>query len=269
MIREGKSIDSLLSFRGLEIPHTSDVFLAMSFGNLNNLLPFFINNNEWQNGIQKLEDTSKLDFETEILGSLSGEIALSANISDKNSPATAKSIPWQEFLVFMGLKERTKWKATVDAIQKLTNITLQKEYNYKGGTIREISLSQSESFNTIGYGLTDKAFIAATSTNEIQDFIDNPAKVRKSKSADNLLKQLPGPPSLLVNLNLDKLLPYTLMRAGFELNSNDISNSRRRNLGIFEYTISPTSDGLWMCFRIISGTNLIDSLGAIASVIMP
>lgn len=256
MFRDGKNLDFLLPLRRLETFRTSDVFFAMSLGNLNALWQFIVNNNDLQETIRELENTSGLDFETEILRSLTGEIAVSANISDEASERTAGSIPWDEIIVLMGLKERTKWEAAVDAIQQLTDTTTQSEYNYKGATIRELSLPPNESFNTFGYGLTDEVFIAADSTSKIQNIIDNTATVKKSKEADNLLKELPAPPSLLLNLNLDKLLPYTLTSAEIDL-----------NLGACQYTVSPTSDGLWMCFRMISGKNLIDSLGDIVSVV--
>jgi hypothetical protein len=275
MFRKGKSPlppfekgggNSLLYLRHLEAFRTSDVFFAMSSDNLNDLWQSFADNNDLQKGIQKLEDTSRLDFETEILGSLTGEIAVSANISDEIPQGVAKSIPWKELVVFMGLKERAKWEAAVNAIQKLTNTPTQKEYKYKGATVRKLSPPQNELFKTFGYGLTNETFIAATSTNKIQNIIDNTAAVNKSREPDNLLKQLPAPPALLLDLNLDKLLPYMLTQARVDSNS---TAQMKRNLGTGEYTVSPTSDGLWMCFRIISGKNLIDSLGGIASVVMP
>ena len=270
MVREGKSLDSLLSFRRLNALRTSDVFLAMSFGNLSDLWQSFVDNNDWQEEIQKLENTSGLDFETEILRSLTGEVAVSANVSDEVHEGTNRSIPWKELFVFMGLKERSKWEATVNAIQKLTNTPTQKEYNYKGATVRKLSPPENELFDTFEYSLTNETFIAATSTNKIQNIIDNTATVNKSKNADNLLKQLPAPPSLLLDFNLDKLLPHMLTQAGVDSNSTDTSHSRlKRNLGTCEYTVSPTSDGLWMCFRIIAGKNLIDSLGEMASVVIP
>jgi len=270
MVREGKSLDSLLSLRQLNPIRTSDVFLAMSFGNLNELWQSFVDNNDWQKGIQKLEDTSGMDFETEILSSLTGEVAVSANVSDEVPQGTAKSITWKELAVFMGLKERAKWEATVNAIQKLTNTPTQKEYKYKGATVRKLSPPENELFDTFEYSLTNETFIAATSTNTIQNIIDNTTTVNKSKHADNLLKQLPAPPSILLDFNLDKLLPHMLTQAGVDSNSTDTSHSRlKRNLGTCEYTVSPTSDGLWMCLRIISGKNLIEIFGEVASVFVP
>ena len=270
MVREGKSLDSLLSLRQLNPIRTSDVFLAMSFGNLNELWQSFVDNNDWQKGIQKLEDTSGMDFETEILSSLTGEVAVSANVSDEVPQGTAKSFTWKELAVFMGLKERAKWEATVNAIQKLTNTPTQKEYKYKGATVRKLSPPENELFDTFEYSLTNETFIAATSTNTIQNIIDNTTTVNKSKHADNLLKQLPAPPSILLDFNLDKLLPHMLTQAGVDSNSTDTSHSRlKRNLGTCEYTVSPTSDGLWMCLRIISGKNLIEIFGEVASVFVP
>jgi hypothetical protein len=265
MFHKGKSLDSLLPLRHLEAFRTSDVFFATSSDDLNDLWQSFADNNDLQKGIQKLEDTSRLDFETEILGSLTGEIAVSGDISDETPQGTVKSIPWKELVVFMGLKERAKWETAVNAIQKLTNTPTQKEYKYKGATVRKLSPPQNELFKTFGYGLTNETFIAATSTNKIQNIIDNTAAVNKSKDADNLLKQLPAPPSLLLDFNLNKLLPYMLTQARVDSKS---TAQMKRNWGTGEYTVSPTSDGLWMCFRIISGKNLIDSLGGMASVVI-
>ncbi|MBM3237685.1 hypothetical protein FJZ31_15460 [Candidatus Poribacteria bacterium] len=266
MFHKGRSLDSLLLLRHLEAVQTSDVFFAMSSDNLNDLWQSFADNNDLQRGIQKLEDTSKLDFETEILGSLTGEIAVSANIADDIPQGAAKSIPWKELVVFMGLKERAKWEAAVNAMQKLTSTPTQKEYKYKSATVRKLSPPQNELFKTFGYGLTNETFIAAISTDKIQNIIDRTAAVNKSREPDTLLKQLPAPPSLWLDFNLNKLLPYILTQAKVDSKS---TAQLKRNLGIGEYTVSPTSNGLWMCFRVISGKNLIDSIGGMASVVAP
>jgi len=252
IFREWRDVNPLLSLHGLGKPSTSDVFFAMSSSNLNDLWQFLFDNNDFQEEIQELEDASGLDFETEILNSLTGEIVMSANTSNESSERTTASISWKELVAFMGVKERAKWETTIDAIQELTDTTTQSEYNYKGVTIRTLSPPQNELSNTFGYALTDRSFIAATSTDKIQSIIDGTATMKRSKTADNLFKGLPAPPSLFLHLNLDKLLPYMLNRAG-----------------ACEYSISPNSDGLWMCLRIISGKNLIDSLGEIAPVLVP
>ena len=132
------------------------------------------------------------------------------------------------------------------------------EYNYKDTTIRKLSPPKNDLSNTFGYALTGKSFIVANSTAKVQSIIDETVTMKKSKTTDNLFKGLPAPPSLFLHLNLDKLLPYMLNRAEVDL-----------DVGACEYTISPTSEGLWMCLRIISSRNLIDNLGEIAPVIVP
>jgi len=270
MFHGGKELDSLLSLRNQEALQNSDLFFAMSFDNLSDLWQSLGSENDRQEKIQKLEDTSGLDFETEILGSLTGEIAVLANISDEIPEEKDKSIRWEELVIFMGLKERAKWESTIEAIQKLENVPTQKEYKYKGATIRELSLPENELFDTFSYGLTDETFIAATSTNKIRNIIDGAKNMKKSKEADNLLEQLPAPPSLLLDFNLDKLLPYIFASAGVEPDLTNTPNSQlNRNLGTCEYTVSPTSNGLWMCSRIIAGKNLVEIFGEIASVFVP
>lgn len=267
LFREGKSIKSLMPLMGSE-----DAFLAMSFGNLSDVIEAFqklakskeSGDNDLQEGIQKLEEASGLDFEKDILESLTGEIAISSNISNEaklNSP----SIPWEEPALFMTLKSRDNWRATLDALQDLAEASVQREYHYKDATIRQLTRPSDEEFKTIGYGLTNDFFVASTSTERVQNVIDIVATAEPSSEMNNLFKRLPAPPSLLVHLNLEKLLPHIFNRDKSEPQAPDVLSARLQNIGSFEYIISTTPDGLWMCFGTTSGKNFIETSGTIAS----
>jgi len=235
----------------------------MAFDNLVELWQSFEDKDDLRKKIQELENISGLDFETEILGSLTGEIAVAANISDEDLKGMDNSIPWRELVAFMGLKEKAKWKSVVEAMQKLTDTTVKKEYKYKGETVTELSLSQNKS-ETLAYSLPNETFIATTSTNKMQNILDNIGNSNKSAEMETRLKELPAAPSLLLDFNSNKLLPYLITNSR-DGSINTSHSQLEYNLGTGEYTISPTPDGLWMCFRVISGSNLIEIFGEIAS----
>jgi hypothetical protein len=223
------------------------------------------------NGIAQIEAFLNLNLKNDVLGALTGEIAVWGQFTGEmeEKPKSPSDFLYAiDAAIAAGLKNQPKWNAFLDSIQNLANVPIQ-QYNYKGTTLHRVSLLPENPTVTVRYGYVKNLFLVTFSDERFQSVVDNASKGRPVSPFKESLAHLPPAPVFLLQLKLDKFLPAIMASGekGIKLPADAIK--RLQGINPFVASLFVNGGEAWLKIEIPSGEEAIETYGRLASVIAP
>ena len=271
LLQEGQPLQSIEGLSGEE-----DLFIAIAPPNSKAIWKFVEtiatgadSSGGFYDGVAEVERLLNLDIENDIVGALTGEIALWGNFGDKiESIDTPIDLFYEiDAAIVAVLKNPAKWHTFLDSIQNLANLSIQ-QYDYNGTILHQLPFPPNNPTVTINYGEVKNLFLVSLSDERFESVVDNASTGPAVKGFKKRLKALPADPILILQLKLDQFLP-TLMASGED--GIQISPHLIQQLQGMEpllASISVKGNEAW--FKVgIASEEMVEVLGKIASVIAP
>ncbi len=221
------------------------------------------------NGIAQIEALLNLNIKNDVLGALTGEIAVWGQFTKGMSgkPKSPMDLLYEiDAAIVAGLKNPSKWKTFLDSIQNLVNIPIQ-QYQYKGTTLHRVSLPPETPTLTVSYGYVKNLFLVSFSDKRFESVVDNASAGRAVSPFQKRFKQLPANPTLLLQLKLDKLLPVIMGSEGKTLSADAMK--RLGGVGPLIGSLTVNKGEAELKIEFISDEEAIETYGRLASVIVP
>ena len=269
LLQEGQRMQSIQGLSG-----TEDFFIALSLSSSESVLRAIemlatVANDlgGFYNGIAAIEELLNLDVEEDIVGALTGEIALWGNFSDEPESMDALiDLVELDAAIVIGLKNQVKWNAFLDSIQNVVNLSIQ-QYEYKGTTLHQLLLPPEAPTITARYGQIKNLFLIGFSDERLESVVNNTLTEQAESAFEKRIKLLPSNPIFLLQLKLDRFLLAVMASENKSIQLSSDAVQRINGTDAFA-SLSVKGNEVWLKIGIPS-EETIEVLGKVAALIAP
>ena len=269
LLQEGQRMQSIQGLSG-----TEDFFIALSPSSSESVLRAIemlatVANDlgGFYNGIAAIEELLNLDVEEDIVGALTGEIALWGNFSDEPESMDALiDLVELDAAIVIRLKNQVKWNAFLDSIQNVVNLSIQ-QYEYKGTTLHQLLLPPEAPTITAHYGQIKNLFLIGFSDERLESVVNNTSTGPAANIFEKRLKRLPANPIFLLQLKLDRFLLAVMASENKSIQLSSDAVQRINGTDAFA-SLSVKGNEVWLKIGIPS-EETIEVLGKVAALIAP
>ena len=273
LLQEAQPSQSIQALSGDE-----DVFIAIAPSSSDAIWQFIAaiaaradDSGGFHNSITLVETMLNLNIKTDVLGALTGEVAVWGQFPETlgvDSQSLTDLLYATDAAIVAGLKNPSKWRTFLGNMQNLANMPIQ-QYDYKGTTCYQISLPLEVPTVTVHYGYVRELFLVSFSNERFELVVDGASKGRAVSGFEQNLKGLPGEPVMLLQLKLDKLLPIVIASGEREVKPSADVTERLGEIGPLVASISVKKNEAWLKIGTISAEPAIETYGRLVSLIAP
>ena len=269
LLQEGQRMQSIQGLSG-----TEDFFIALSPSSSESVLRAIemlatVANDlgGFYNGIAAIEELLNLDVKEDIVGALTGEIALWGNFSDEPESMDALiDLVELDAAIVIGLKNQVKWNTFLDSIQSIANLSIQ-QYEYKGTTLHQLPLPPEAPTITARYGQIKNLFLIGFSDERLESVINNTLTEQAESAFEKRIKLLPANPIFLFQLKLDRFLLAVMASENKSIQLSSDAVQHINGTDAFA-SLSVKGNEVWLKIGIPS-EETIEVLGKVAALIAP
>ncbi|MCZ6680195.1 MAG: DUF3352 domain-containing protein [Candidatus Poribacteria bacterium] len=273
LLQEAQPLQSIQALSGKE-----DVFLSIAPSNAEaiwELIETVANTGDdsggFYDGIAQVEALLNLNIKTDVVGALTGEVALWGTFTEgmaEDVHSLTDLLYEMDAAIIVALRSQAKWRTFLDSIQNLANMPIQ-QYDYKGTMLHQVSLPPEDPTMTVRYGYVKDLFLVSFSDERFELVVDNASAGRAVSTFKKKFKALPADPVIFLQLKLDKFLMAILASGEESIRLSADATKRLGEIGPLVASVSVKQNEAWLKVGTMSAEEPIETYGKLASAIAP